>query len=543
MKIPRKYFPHYTRYQKKIKEIPMLGTPKRLVLISDTHITKGGLFNPDIFQKGIEEISKIKKVDYIIHLGDLTHDGTFLNYQYALDRIEPLLKDNFYIIPGNHDAKNVGYLLFEEFFKGRTFQVEDNNLFILGIDSSIPDQDSGRIGHRTIEKSKEIFLNHSNKIRIFCFHHQLIPIPLTGRERSAIIDGGDALKMILETNLDLVLNGHRHISNVYSCTNGNGELVIFNSGTFSCNKTRYKELFSYTIVDIFNKAVTFTTKKMYDGTKIQRGRYINRIFHPNEFKVDHDVFVKIVHIANTHVSSGNFLDNMFQKAVKLINEINADIVIHSGDLTNSNKFSEYKTAFTKIKEIKHPKLIIPGNNDLRTIGWEIFPKMIGPLEPYFENDKIRIVGINSVDHAIENGTIGRRRVNETTSFFKQKEKNKINIITFYHNLIPHPKTKFESMLSDSGNVLKFFTDPDNSIHLILTGHDHISFSLQIEDTISSTCGTISSKEVFDIKGNSFDIINCYRDGFIKIEKVFIDTGESEIKGQYWVNLNLGQNHA
>jgi 3',5'-cyclic AMP phosphodiesterase CpdA len=229
----------------------------------------------------------------------------------------------------------------------------------------------------------------------------------------------------------------------------------------------------------------------------------------------------------------------YERARGMINAIDADLVIHSGDITNSNQFSEYKKAFVKIKELEHPRLIVPGNNDLQTIGWELFPKMMGPLDPYLETDKFRVMGINSVDPALENGNIGRKKVAEVISTFKEKSNDKVNIVTFYHNLIPHPKTKFESMLSDSGNVLKFFTDPDNNIHFVLTGHDHISFSLQLEDTVLSSCGTLSSKEILDTKGNSFDVINCYKDGFVEIEKIFVDSGEKEINGQYWINLNWG----
>lgn len=536
MRIPTKYFPHYSRYKKKIKEIPTNGDPMRIVVISDTHITREGIFNAEIYQKGLDEIRRIKNVDYLLHLGDLTQDGTYLNYEYAFDLIEPLKTDNFYIIPGNHDARNVGYLLFEDFFQERTFQIEEKDLFVLGIDSSIPDLDPGRLGKRTLERTRELFLQNPDKTKIYCFHHQLIPIPLTGRERSAIIDGGDALKMILESNVDLVMNGHRHISNVYSCTNGEGELVIFNSGTLSCNKTRYRELFTYTIIDIFNQAITFTTKKILDGTGIERGRYINRIFHLNDRSAEHKLLLKIIHIANTHFSSGNFSSKNYQRAMDLINAIDADIVIHSGDVTNSNKFSEYKESFIRLKEIKHPKLIVPGNSDLLTIGWELFPQIIGSFEPTFENDKVRIVGINSVDNAIKNGNIGRKRMNETTKLFRESSNKKINVVTFYHNLIPHPRTKFESMLSDSGNVLKFFTEPENNIHLILTGHDHISFSLQIEDTILCSSGTLSSKDVLDIRGNSFTVIKCYEDGYVEIETIFVDSGETELRGQYWINL-------
>ena len=82
----------------------------------------------------------------------------------------------------------------------------------------------------------------------------------------------------------------------------------------------------------------------------------------------------------------------------------------------------------------------------------------------------------------------------------------------------------------------FFTESENKINLILTGHDHISFSLQLEDTVICSCGTLSSREVLDLKGNTFSVINCYEDGFIEVERVFIENNQSELIGQYWINL-------
>lgn len=540
MKINLKYFPHYARYKKKISSEPMGEKSRRIILFSDTHITKNPIFNKSVFQKGLEEILKIKNVDYIIHLGDITHNGTYLEYELACNNyLKDLIKrEDFFSIPGNHDAKNVGYLLFEEFLGARKFEIIDKDLIIAGIDSSIPDQDSGKIGLKTLERTKEQFLNNPDKTKIFCFHHQLIPIPLTGRERSAVIDSGDALEMILKSNIDIVLNGHRHISNVYSCTDGDEELVIFNSGTFSCNKTRYKELFTYTVVDIFDKAITFRTKKILTEEEIERGRYINRVFNTINPKIEKDNVVKFVQIANTHFSKNNFDGDMFKKAVNQINSLDIDLIIHSGDITNSNSLEEFEMAMSYLKDFKHPLLLIPGDNDLRTIGWDLFPKMLGALETNFENDKLRVVGINSIDKSIENGNVGRKKIKEIINYVKNKEDDKINIVTLYHNLIPHPKTKFKDMLSDSGNVLKFFTDHENNIHFILTGHDHISFSLQLEDTIMASCGTLSSKDLLDLEGNTYNIINCHVNGLVDVNKVIVDTNSSKIIGQYWINTNF-----
>ena len=98
-------------------------------------------------------------------------------------------------------------------------EINPDILYILGIDSSFPDQDAGRIGKRSIERIGEKLKQKIDKIKILCFYHHLLPIPLTGRERSTIIDGGDMLEMILDSDVDIVINGHRHISNIFSFTN------------------------------------------------------------------------------------------------------------------------------------------------------------------------------------------------------------------------------------------------------------------------------------------------------------------------------------
>ena len=94
------------------------------------------------------------------------------------------------------------------------------------------------------------------------------------------------------------------------------------------------------------------------------------------------------------------------------------------------------------------------------------------------------------------------------------------------------------MLSDSGNVIKFFTDPDNKINFVLTGHDHISFALQLEDTIMSSCGTFSSNDFLDLEGNTFNIINCYNSGLVEVYKHIIELNASHLIGQYWIDVNL-----
>lgn len=530
----------YARFSKNPHLSDSDSKTKRLLLISDTHITNDidPYYNSQMFRKGMEEIKKIKNVDYFIHLGDLTQEGTYLQYELALDLIQSINKENFYIIPGNHDARNEGYLLFEDFFGSRTFEIEDEIFYMLGIDSSLPDQNFGRIGNRAITNSRKKFLEHQDKIKILTFHHQLIPIPMTGRERSAIIDGGDALAMTLETDVNLVLNGHRHISNVYSCTDGEGELVIFNCGTLSCNQTRYRELFSYTILDLSENTAMFTTKKLLDGEQIERGRFIKYPSHSARLNMGVPVIARIVQIAHTKFSEHNFNESIYERAVEQINSLNCDLVIHNGAITDHNEIEEYKMAKEKLKKIRHPLMIIPGRHDVKDLGWELFPLMMGPMDPVFENDKLKVLGINSNDRNMSNGNVGRKAVKDTANYFKQHSYGKINIVALYHSLVPHPKSKFDDILSDSGNVLKKLTEPENNIHLILMGRDKTGFSLQIEDTVLASCGPVSANNYINLKKNTYNIITCYENGTVSVEEVQVETNNKTLIGHFWINLKL-----
>ncbi len=538
--------PKYARYQKVVKLPPDktgIMPNRRIVLISDTHISSGtnSNFNCVMFRKGLEEISQIPDVDYIIHLGDLTHDGTYMEYEIALDMIRKINSEKFFIIPGNHDSRNVGYLLFEELLGKRTFEIEEPHLYILGVDSSIPDQNTGRIGSQALKYSEKVFYDHEDQIKIFAFHHQLIPIPYTGRERSAIYDAGDALEMALRTNVDLILNGHRHISNVYTCSNGFGDLVIFNSGTLSANKTRYRELFSYTVLDLEEKFAKFMTKKLMDGNYIERRRFLHQHFLPYSISQKspqislptQKPIAKIVHAGNAHFGKTLFLPHIFEHAIRQINDYKPDMFIFTGSLTGGNIPDEYLVAKTMLQEIKSPQFIIPGFKDLTKYGWDRFEKFIGEVDPRYENDCFRILGLNTVDPHISNGSVGRRRMKEITDYFSSQTDSKINILAMNHRLIPSPKLKFEQILEDSGSALKNFTNPENNIHLILMGKNNVGFSLQLEETVLSFTGTLSSIQTVKPQIHSFNKIEIFPDHSLRVYEQIIETDQTRLLGHFW----------
>jgi 3',5'-cyclic AMP phosphodiesterase CpdA len=58
--------------------------------------------------------------------------------------------DQVVLVPGNHDARNVGYLRFEDTFGARDsrlrLELPEGLLALVAVDSSKPDLDEGEIG-------------------------------------------------------------------------------------------------------------------------------------------------------------------------------------------------------------------------------------------------------------------------------------------------------------------------------------------------------------------------------------------------------------
>jgi 3',5'-cyclic AMP phosphodiesterase CpdA len=97
---------------------------------------------------------------------------------------------------------------------------------------------------------------YPNRIKILAMHHHLVGIPDTGSDRLTVIDAGDILRTILQTNVDLVLCGHKHRPWVWNF----GNLLIVNAGTASSIRVRGLFENTYNIITIEDKKVKVDLK-------------------------------------------------------------------------------------------------------------------------------------------------------------------------------------------------------------------------------------------------------------------------------------------
>ena len=111
----------------------------------------------------------------------------------------------------------------------------------------------GRLKSLWLERTMK---KYDNKIKILAMHHHLIGIPDTGSERVTILDAGDVLRTILDTNVDLVLCGHKHRPWIWNFNN----LSIVNAGAVSSERVRGLFENTYNIIKIDNRKVSVDLK-------------------------------------------------------------------------------------------------------------------------------------------------------------------------------------------------------------------------------------------------------------------------------------------
>jgi 3',5'-cyclic AMP phosphodiesterase CpdA len=160
--------------------------------LSDVHVG-GTRYREELLRTAIEEVNRAEP-DLVVVAGDLTDDGYPDQYPLASEELAALECPQIVRVPGNHDARNVGYLRYEDAFGARDSRLRlecgGAEVALVAVDSSKPDLDEGEIGREHYGWIEEGFADEPD-LRIFVCHHHLVPVPGTGRERNQVLDAGD----------------------------------------------------------------------------------------------------------------------------------------------------------------------------------------------------------------------------------------------------------------------------------------------------------------------------------------------------------------
>ncbi|HEY0196674.1 MAG TPA: metallophosphoesterase, partial [Methanobacterium sp.] len=105
----------------------------------------------------------------------------------------------------------------------------------------------------------------------------------------------------------------------------------------------------------------------------------------------------VAHVSDLHVGALAFRPELLIKVINEINEMNPDVTIITGDITENGYYMEFERAAEYLDTIETPMLVIPGNHDARHVGDECFTEVIkrrcGTLN--LKDKGIKIIGLDS----------------------------------------------------------------------------------------------------------------------------------------------------
>lgn len=243
----------------------------------------------------------------------------------------------------------------------------------------------------------------------------------------------------------------------------------------------------------------------------------------------------IAHISDLHVSNVNFDKDVFLRAVDEINNLQPDMIILTGDITDQGYYRDFIQATEYLSLFDAPLFAVPGNHDSRNLGYQTFEELIGERSwKLTKDDDFVVIGLDSSSPDIDSGNIGRpQQVWMDSQLDDCVINEKFTVVALHHHVIPIPETGRErNVLSDAGDILK--TLITHEVDLVLAGHKHVPNVWKMNNTLFVNAGSLSSTKLRGKDTNSYNVYNITDNSIeIVLNKV---GGEKILLGKYPKNL-------
>ena len=186
---------------------------------------------------------------------------------------------------------------------------------------------------------------------------------------------------------------------------------------------------------------------------------------------------RVFHVSDLHF--GTHEDRDLEQAVKaLLERIQPELVIASGDLTHRGRRVEHERAAAFLRSLGPPVLAIPGNHDIpytfpaRFTGpWREFERLWETTEPTYGSDGLFVLGLNSVrPWRHQSGALRREHLRRACATLSSAPPNAFKIVALHHHLVGAPWRSTKKPVAERNRVLA--TLVDSGAQLILAGHIH-----------------------------------------------------------------------
>ena len=192
---------------------------------------------------------------------------------------------------------------------------------------------------------------------------------------------------------------------------------------------------------------------------------------------------RIAHLSDIHFGRIAYPE-IVDVLVEEINALSVDLVVVSGDLTQRARPRQFKEAVAMLDAFTAPVLVVPGNHDVYAWWHHPLLRMTFPLRryeqyvtrdllPFFENDSVAILGINSAHGwTIKGGRVSDATRSHMASYFSGQREGVFKVLVLHHPLMSLSALGKHDIIRQAQPVWDAVIQA--GVNLVLCGHLHLS---------------------------------------------------------------------
>jgi 3',5'-cyclic AMP phosphodiesterase CpdA len=186
---------------------------------------------------------------------------------------------------------------------------------------------------------------------------------------------------------------------------------------------------------------------------------------------------RLLHLSDLHAGSHEE-PRIEPGLVDLIERIDPELIIASGDLTHRGRAGEHDRAAEFLQGLGRPILAVPGNHDIPytplarfTRTFEQFERCWQTTEPTYRSERLHVVGLNSVRPWLQqSGRIRAAQLADAARRLAEAGPEALRIVVLHHHLLGAPWRSRKKPVAARSRVLAGLVDA--GAELILAGHIH-----------------------------------------------------------------------
>jgi 3',5'-cyclic AMP phosphodiesterase CpdA len=205
------------------------------------------------------------------------------------------------------------------------------------------------------------------------------------------------------------------------------------------------------------------------------------------------VATRVLHLSDLHFGRNDKPESI-EALARLIEELQPELVIASGDLTHRGLRSQHERAGDFLRGLELPLVTIPGNHDIPytfpkrfTRPWQEFERLWETTEPVYRSDSLVVAGLNSVrPWRHQSGAVRDHQLQRVYDVFTEVPDGAYRIVTLHHHLLGAPWRSRKRPVAKRNRVLAGLVDA--GAELVLAGHIHQSTIAERREFELSTPG-------------------------------------------------------